>query len=118
MEHWKEGAFSGTELLRPGRWAVAFLADWCPFCRAFRPEFEASESTLPASLAIADVTSEESPLWETFGIEVVPTIALFEDGALVWRRDGRPGQGLGRDDLEALRQAASRRAGTAASGAR
>ncbi|MCW6167363.1 MAG: thioredoxin family protein [Thermoplasmatales archaeon] len=115
MERWNEEAFSGRELLRPGRWCVAFLADWCPFCRSFRPMFEAADGAADISLAIADVTSEDSPLWDTFRIEVVPTIALFQDGKLIARRDGRPMQGLERTDLENLCRTAASPATSAAS---
>ncbi len=110
MERWSAEVFRGTELKRPGRWGVAFLADWCPFCRAFRPRFEDLEGKVEASLALADVTPEDSPLWDSFSIEVVPTVALFEDGKLVWRRDGKPMVGLGPEDLEDLRRALVQRA--------
>lgn len=43
---------------------------------------------------IADVTDLESPLWERFGLEVVPTLAAFRDGEVVLREDGRLGLGI------------------------
>jgi thioredoxin 1 len=95
-------AFRGEEFTRPGRWAVAFLADWCPFCRAFAPRFESLAPPGPAKLAVADLTSEESPLWETFSIDVVPTVVVFQDGKTLFRRDGRLGRGLGASDLKAI----------------
>ncbi len=107
MERWTDEDFAQDRVQRSGLWAVAFLADWCPFCRAFRPEFEAIEGRHPFSTAIVDLTSEESLLWETFRIEVVPTVALFRDGHLVWRRDGRQFRGLGAADIDALISAAS-----------
>jgi len=98
-----EPAFDGARLRRPGRWAVAFVADWCPFCRRFRPRFEALAGALPCSLAFADVTSEESPLWDVFGIEVIPTVVAFQDGAVVGRVDGRAGEDFGPGDLDRVR---------------
>lgn len=97
-------AFAGTRLDRPGRVAVAFLADWCPFCQAFGPKFTrlAKDSS---SLLIADVTDLEDPLWERFGVEVVPTVVVFASGKAVFRADGVPGEGLGDNDLEAIRKA-------------
>ena len=115
MEHWNEEAFSGRELLRPGRWCVAFLADWCPFCRSFRSMFETTDGPADTSLAIADVTKEDSPLWDTFRIDVVPTIAVFQDGKLIGRRDGRPMRGLERADLEDLCRTAASPSKSAAS---
>jgi thioredoxin 1 len=98
-------AFDGDRLLRPGRVAVAFLADWCPFCRAFAPKFERLAPPGGATLLVADVTSEESPLWDRFRIEVVPTVVVFRDGAPAFRADGVPGEGLGPNDLRAIARA-------------
>ena len=106
MERWTDADFSQDRAHRPGLWAVAFLADWCPFCQEFRPEFEAREGGHPFATAIVDLTSEESSLWDTFRVEVVPTIAVFLDGRLVWRRDGKARQGLGAPDLDAMVAAA------------
>lgn len=78
----------------PGRVLVAFLADWCPFCRRFRPAFEALDGQIPATTALADVTDESSPLWDRFGIEIVPTLVLFEQGSPVARIDGTAGVGI------------------------
>ena len=98
-------AFDGDRLARPGTWAVAFVADWCPFCRRFRPEFEALPGPVGFRRGWGDVTDLESPLWDSFHLEVVPTVVAFRDGAVVFRIDGVAGVGLGPADLDALRQA-------------
>lgn len=98
--------FRDAGLRREGRWAVAFLADWCPFCRRFAPEF-ASLIHHRFSLAWADVSSEESPLWDRFQIEVVPTVVVFRDHRPVFRANGRYGIGLLPEDLAAIEAAAS-----------
>lgn len=103
MEKIGAEAFEGGRLGRPGTWAIAFLADWCPFCRSFEPAFEGLKGNRRFELAIADVTDESSPLWERFGIDVVPTILAFRDGAVIFRRDGRLGRGLGSADLKDLK---------------
>lgn len=95
-------AFPGGKLSRPGTWAVAFVADWCPFCRRFAPEF-AGLATPGAHLAFGDVTSDSSPLWDRFQIEIIPTVIVFRNGEVVRRFDGRPAEGLGRSDLDELR---------------
>ncbi len=99
-------AFRGPRLGRPGTWTIAFLADWCPYCRAFAPHFAALDGSI-SRFAIADVTDEESPLWDQFSIEVVPTVIIFRDGRAAERFDGQPGAGLGPDDLDRIRRAAS-----------
>lgn len=99
------GAFRGAELARPGTWVVAFLADWCPFCRAFYPPFAALDRR-GFELARADLTSMDSGLWDRFRIEVVPTVLVFREGKVVYRADGRCGEGLGPRDLEEIARAA------------
>jgi thioredoxin 1 len=80
--------FEGDRLGRPGAFLVLFDASWCPFCRRFRPRFFARDGTFPATLAHADLSDESNPLWESFAIEVVPTLVAFQDGAPVHRWDG------------------------------
>jgi thioredoxin 1 len=96
-------AFEGDRLLRPGIWAIGFLADWCPYCRAFVPALESLAGGGAFEVAVGDVTDEESPLWERFSIDVVPTVVVFRDGRPAFRRDGRLGIGLTGDDLRAIR---------------
>lgn len=105
MERLGPEAFEENRLRRAGTWAVAFLADWCPYCRAFAPEFEALQGSGPFEVAVADLTEEESPLWEDFRVEVVPTVIAFRDGRAIFRRNGILGQGLSTADLTALRGA-------------
>ncbi len=105
MERLGADAFDGDRLRRSGTWAIAFLADWCGFCQAFAPKFEALAGSGPFEIAIADVTDEDNPLWERFNVEVVPTLLGFRDGPTIFRRDGRLGSGLAASDLSALRDA-------------
>ncbi len=92
-------AFDGRRLLRPGAWAVAFLADWCPYCRQFAPEF-AGLAGPGRELAVVDLTDEEDPLWERFEVEIVPSVIVFRDGKTALRIDGRPMEGLHPEDLQ------------------
>jgi thioredoxin 1 len=103
LERLDERAFDGKKLLRPGTRAVAFLAEWCGFCRDFGPQF-AEIGTRP-QLAVADLTDLNSPLWEEFEVQVVPTVVVFRDGRPVLRRDGVAGEGLSAADLAAIRRA-------------
>ena len=91
----------------PTAYAVLFSADWCGYCRRFLPEFEAAEGTLPFVFAVADLTDLNNPWWETFEIEVVPTILGFRGGELVFRIDGVRSVGLGARDFQRLAQFAT-----------
>ncbi len=64
-----------------------------------------------ARLVVADMTSEESPLWERFHIEVVPTVMVFSAGNGVFRVDGVAGEGLLPRDVTAIERAVVRAAG-------
>jgi thioredoxin-like negative regulator of GroEL len=105
MERVGAEAFDGNRLRRTGTVAVAFSADWCPFCREFMTEFAALDRTDRFQTLVGDVTDLSSPLWETFDLDVVPTIVAFRDGRSVFRADGRLGEGLSREDLTRLRSA-------------
>lgn len=106
MEHFTADAFQKDRLLHEGTWVVAFLADWCPFCRRFLPDFSAMDGERGFRVAIGDVTSEESPLWDDFRIDVVPTVVVFRGERPVFRVDGILGFGLPNGGLAKARAAA------------
>ncbi len=81
-----------------GKSLIVFSADWCPFCITFfnnLKEYGNIESTF-----IADITDVESKLWNSFDLDVIPTMAIFKEGNLVKRWDGIIGQGLTINHIE------------------
>ena len=102
MEEIRPQEFHDGRLERSGEYVVCFHATWCGFCREFLPEFRARERPEGPRLALADVGGPVGPLWEEFGLEVIPTLVAFRDGAPVARRDGVLGEGLGPADLDAM----------------
>lgn len=101
MRRLKPEDFKGRDIVTKSPIAVLFYAGWCPFCTAFRPKFE---DTVPKGfeLAEADLSDGSNPLWEDFGVRVVPTLIAFKNGKAIWRRDGRYLRGLKNKDLEAM----------------
>jgi len=97
----KPDSFSGTKLLDSRDILAVFYASWCPFCRRFLTIFESAMTNKnnPQG-ALVDISDDDSPLWETFGIEIVPTLVGFRNGAAVVRKDGVAGVGLGMPDLD------------------
>ena len=106
MDRLDASDFEKARLARGGVWIVAFIADWCPFCQSFLPQFSTLEAETGFRAAIGDLTSEESPHWDDFRIEVVPTVAVFRDGRVVFRVDGILGTGLPPGGLERARASA------------
>ena len=102
LEVLRTGDFEGTRLKRPGVYAVCFGATWCPPTRKFVPKFVARSGHAPAKFAMADITEWEDPLWDSFQIAITPTMAIFRDGELVARFDGRRMVGLRESDLDKL----------------
>lgn len=94
--------FDGKRLRRPGVYAVCFAATWCPPTRRFVPKFVARSASVPAKFAIADITDMDDPLWDTFQIKITPTMAVFRDGPLMGRFDGRRVLALDERDLDKL----------------
>jgi|HubBroStandDraft_1064217.scaffolds.fasta_scaffold29795_4 thioredoxin family protein len=94
--------FEGQKLRRLGTYAVCFAASWCHPTRQFVPKFAARKGTLPMTMAIADITSIDDPLWDRFQIKITPTVVVFRDGAGVGRMDGRWVMGLRSADLDRL----------------
>ena len=102
-------AFEGERLVsEAGLVAVCFHADWCGFCARFLPLFEACGRRAPIPFALADLSSEDDPRWEAFGVQVVPTVILFKGGKPVWRADAPLGVGLFEKDIDQLLAAAKR----------
>ena len=66
------------------------------------PKFVARNGRLPATVAIADITDWDDPLWDSFRIKITPTVLAFRDGSPVGRFDGRRMLGLGESHLDRL----------------
>jgi len=98
--------FDGTKI-RDSRSIIAlFCAAWCPFCTRFLRVFEESMQGREAPVgAVVDISDTNSPLWERFDVEIVPTLVGFKNGKILVRENGVPGVGLGVQELEdALRE--------------
>ena len=79
---------------------VCFGGEWCPFCRDFFPEFEKWKAPSGVKKIIAELDKEESPWWDLYKIEVVPTLAVIECGEITYRKDAKPSIGLDINDFK------------------
>ena len=68
---------------------VDFWAPWCGPCRMMAPFFEQIAAELEPSVRFAKVNTDENPrLAQRYGINSIPTTALFKGGGEVARQAG------------------------------
>jgi thioredoxin 1 len=98
--------FIGTKVTDTRNILTVFYASWCPFCRRFLSVFENVMAKKTDTLgALIDISDEDNSLWETFDVDIVPTVVGFRNGLAIVRKDGVAGVGLGMPELEdALRK--------------
>ncbi len=73
-------------------------AAWCGPCRAFAPIFEAAAARHDDIVWAKLDTARESELAHGLGIQAIPTLLVFRDGILLFKRAGMlPGKAL--DDV-------------------
>ena len=68
---------------------VDFWAEWCGPCKMMAPIFAQAAATLEPDIRVAKLdTDAESAIAAQFGIQSIPTIALFKQGREVARQAG------------------------------
>ncbi len=78
-----------------------FHAVWCGYCQDFLPHFRGKDTGSIKKVEV-NLSEEINPLWDTYRIDVVPTLILFRGGSVLDRADGILGSGLTEANLEDL----------------
>lgn|ERR1700733_1122180 len=84
----------------PGAHLIVFAAKWCGFCSRFIEQAKSFDNPTDAELFLVDADEPDESLWDDFSIKIAPTIMVFKDHEIIFRRDGRSGAGLKIGDLE------------------
>ena len=67
---------------------IDFWAEWCGPCRMFGPTFEKVSEKNP-DIAFTKVNTEkEQQLAALFGIQSIPTLAIFRDQIMIFKQPG------------------------------
>jgi thioredoxin 1 len=75
-------------LKRGGILFIDFWAEWCGPCKAFAPVFESTAAKHQDILFGKVDTDEQQNLAGAFGIQAIPTLAIFRDGILLFSQAG------------------------------
>jgi thioredoxin 1 len=113
IKQWiQKDEFEGQILKSSGPQLVLFAAEWCGFCRRFLgviSEFKESGNGSAGtnhSINVVNIDSGDGSLWETYKVDLVPTLLVFSNGKQIFRRDAKPMIGLRQPDLEDALKAA------------
>ncbi len=92
MEKLNEKDFK--EAIKDGICVVDFFATWCGPCRMMAPILEDMEEELDGKVKFFKVDVDENEeLARSFGVMMIPTIVIFENGELrekhtgLWQKD-------------------------------
>ncbi|ARK13400.1 thioredoxin family protein [Fibrivirga algicola] len=68
---------------------VEFFATWCASCKALNPTLKHLEDRTGDKLSVVQVDIDRNKAAATkFQIQSVPTMIMFKDGKVVWRKSG------------------------------
>ena len=83
------------QLSQNKRVLALFSSSWCPFCQRFAKAFNANVDSCKVDAVVhVNMDDYDSPLWDEYDVDAVPTLILFENGEIKSRLDAGSGTGL------------------------
>jgi thioredoxin 1 len=79
-----DATFATDVLTRGTPVLVEFTADWCPPCKMIAPVLEQIAADEAGRLAVVALDVDENPvITAKYGVQSMPTLALFVEGEIV-----------------------------------
>lgn len=68
---------------------VDFYADWCGPCQTLSPIVVDVAKTMSGKLKVIKVNVDKNqPVAQLYGIRSIPTLIMFKNGKIIWRKTG------------------------------
>ena len=68
---------------------VDFFATWCGPCKMMEPVLKQLKEKIGENATILKMDIDKNPAYANrYGIQAVPTVIVFKEGKIIWRKTG------------------------------